>query len=379
MGAMTWAYIINSSDRRSFKRCRRAWDLGAHSRQNYEPVTPVEVFDFNRAICDALAVYYFPGMWEWNREIVLPLTIEGFLKSMQKQLDRYLQQQTLSKEEERDWNDHLELGELMLRRYFEWAATMDSFSPIRVESQFEVNIPDPFQPGRDLAWREGVPIRYRGRIHLLVVDGHDAYWLVKHQVIDEQWSDLDDLLLDEQGISYCWAWENFFLGMKIAGTIYNELRKSAFLSGGTMSGASPVVNSPVGGGQAEPVAQHRRMYVQTDREPDQRIKQEGNQLFRRTQIPRSRKELKNFGRQLALEALDMTNPDLRLYPNPSRENCGACAYVRPCIALNEGASAGRLLEAYYRKRDEESEAGRIGGSTWSVDRGAMPPGWGRKS
>ena len=357
---MAWAYIINSSDRRSFKRCRRAWDLGSRARQNYEPIKPTRVFDFARAICDALAVYYFPGMWEWNREIVLPLAVEGFFLSMQRQRGGYEQQQKLSAEGERDWNEHLELGELMLSRYFEWAAIMDHFSPIRVETEFEVNIPDPFQPGQDLAAQEGVPIRYRGRINLLVVDAHDAYWLVKHQVSDEQWNELDDMILDEQGVSYCWAWENFFLGMKIAGTIYNELRKTPSRQAGQ---AGPIVNTA----------------AQADRQPRPAIKQDGNSFFRRTQIPRGRKELKTFGRQMALEAQDQADPEVRIYPNPSPENCGACAYLSPCMAMNEGASASAILETFYRKRGDGTEEGRIGGTTWTVDRGAMPPYFGRRS
>jgi hypothetical protein len=343
-------------------------------RQNYEPIKPMQVFDFERAIRDALAVYYFPGMWEWNRQIVLPLVIEGFLASMQKQRDRYVELQKLSDDEERDWHEHLELGEIMLRRYFGWAASIDDFSPIRVETEFEVNIPDPFHPGQDLVVREGVPIRYRGRIHLLAVDGHDAYWLVKHLIVEEQWNDLDLLLLDEEGATYCWAWENFFLGMKIAGVIYNEMRKS------TSRPASPTANRPQSVRHGEAGAPQRRMIVQADREPDQTIKQQEHPFFRRTQIPRSRKTLKHFGRQLALEALDMTSPEIRLYPNPSRENCGGCAYLRPCMAMNDGSSASAILETAYRKRgDEEIEEGRIGGTTWSVDRGAMPPNFGPRS
>lgn len=359
MRPMTWAYIIRSSDRRLFKRCRRAWDLDSRLRQNYEPLKPRRVFDFERAIQKALAVYYFPGMWEWNREIVLPLAIEGFIESMQQQREKHVERHRLSSEDEGDWQDHLELGEMMLNRYFAWAAATDRFSPIRVETEFEVNIPDPIQPGNDLLVRAGVPIRYRGRINLLVVDGQDAYWLIKHQVVDEKWNKLDHLLLDEEGVSYCWAWENFFLGMKIAGIIYNEMRKYPHDRSG---------------------AQQRRAYRQADREPDQIIKQQEDQFFRRTQIPRSRKELKNASRQLALEALDLANPEVRIYPNPSLENCRYCDYLRPCIAMNEGLSASAVLETSYRKRgDEESDAGRIGGSTWSVDRGAMPPNFGQKS
>jgi hypothetical protein len=371
---MAWAHVIRSSERESFKRCRRAWDFGSRTRQNLEPIKPTRVFDFDRAIHAALAVYYFPGMWEWDRQIVLPLAIDGFLKSMQKQLDRYAEHQKLSAEEERDWNDHWELGCALLNRYFQWAAAVDRFSPIRVETEFEVNIPDPLNPGQDLVIREGLPIRYRGRIDLLVVDGYDAYWLVKHKVVEDNWERLDQLLLNEQTVSYCWAWENFFLGMKIAGVIYNEIRKEVFREPGSPQDAS----SPVAG--LEPTASHRRMYAQSVREPDQIIKQEGNDLFRRTQIPRSRKELKNMGKQLALEALDMTNSEVRLYPTPSRENCSACAYVAPCIVMNESASASAILESGYRKRGEqETEEGRLGGSSWSVDRGAMPPNFGRKS
>jgi hypothetical protein len=128
---MAWAYIIESSDRRLFKRCRRAWDLSSALRQNYEPVKPANVFDFDRAIREALAVYYFPGRWEWDRGIVRPLALEGFLKSMRGQRDRYVQHQKLSDAEEREWDEHLELGVTMLKRYFEWATTVDSFSPIR--------------------------------------------------------------------------------------------------------------------------------------------------------------------------------------------------------------------------------------------------------
>jgi hypothetical protein len=352
-----------------FKRCRRAWDFGSGARQNLEPLSPARVFDFDRAIRDALAVYYFPGMWEWNREIVLPLAIDGFLKSMQKQRDRYAERRNLSAEQEQDWGRHLELGALLLSRYFQWAPAVDRFSPIRVETQFEVNVPDPLNPGQDLVSPEGVPIRYQGRVDLVAIDGSDAYWVVRHLVVEEKWSDIDQLLLDQQSVSYCWAWENFFLGMKIAGVIYNELRKE--ISGKTDMQA----NASRAGAGVE-----RRVYAQSIREPGQAIKQQGNDFFRRTEVPRSRKELKNIGRQLALEILDMTDPGVRLYPNPSRENCAGCDYVTPCIAMNESASVSAILETSFRTRDERAaEGGRIGRSTWSVDRGAMPPSFGQKS
>ena len=75
-------YRIHASDRMTFKHCRRAWDLGSRNRQNFEPIPQQGAVDLNRAIRDALAVYYFPGMWEWNRAIVQPLVHQALEKAV---------------------------------------------------------------------------------------------------------------------------------------------------------------------------------------------------------------------------------------------------------------------------------------------------------
>jgi hypothetical protein len=65
--AVSVNYVTRPRENRLFRRCRRAWDLSARERQDYELIEPPQVFDFGEAIHDALDVYYFPGMWEWNR------------------------------------------------------------------------------------------------------------------------------------------------------------------------------------------------------------------------------------------------------------------------------------------------------------------------
>src|SRR2546422_6259046 len=76
--------------------------------------------------------------------------------------------------------------------------------------------------------RGGGPIHYQGRVDALVVDAFDAYWIMDHRlVVDGEWENLNQLLLDEQSIAACWAWEIYYYGMKIAGTIHNELRLGA--------------------------------------------------------------------------------------------------------------------------------------------------------
>jgi hypothetical protein len=79
------AYRFTPTDRGAFKRCRRQWDFGARERQNYEPAGPAAAPDLDLAVRDALAVYYFPGMWDWQRSVVLPLVLQGLAKSMGRQ------------------------------------------------------------------------------------------------------------------------------------------------------------------------------------------------------------------------------------------------------------------------------------------------------
>src|SRR5580704_3235220 len=66
-------FRIDAMDRAWFKRCRRAWDLSARARRNYAPAHAPSHPALPKALAEALAVYYFPGMWAWRREIVQPL------------------------------------------------------------------------------------------------------------------------------------------------------------------------------------------------------------------------------------------------------------------------------------------------------------------
>lgn len=342
-----------------------------------EPVAPRRPFDLERAIHDALALWYFPGMWEWPRAIVLPLAMQGYEKAMRRQRDAYAGAREFGPELEAQWDATYARGEHLLDRYFAWAPSQDAFSPVRVEADFDANVPDPDAAGLDLVGPRG-PIHYQGRIDALVVDAFDAYWIVDHRIVDGAWEDPDQLLLDERGIAAAWAWEIFYYGMKIAGTIYNELRLDD-----TGEPAQPFAEDRVDPGDGEEghgpalITGRRRMYLEATRIPEDRMQVSGEGPFRRTRITRRRSELAACGRQVALEAVEMTGEGLALYPNPSEEHCVPCAFRQPCLALNSGIDPSALLAADYRNRGpDDVEEGRLGGVTWSMNRGARPPKFG---
>jgi hypothetical protein len=134
------AYRITPWDRAAFKRCRRAWDLGSTARQNREPLEPARTLDLGIALREAFAVYYFPGMWAWDRAIVRPLAMEAYLDAVRRQQARV---RDLGSDEARAWGDQLEMGAAVLERYFEWAPGVDRFTAMRVATDFAVNLPDP--------------------------------------------------------------------------------------------------------------------------------------------------------------------------------------------------------------------------------------------
>lgn len=287
------SWVVTGDERATFKRCRRAWDLGARTRRGLEPVA-VRAVDraIDRSVLDALAVHYFPGMWTWDRQIVRPLTLKA-----------------------------AGLASPLVERYIDWAAVIDDFVPLRVDSDFDARIPDPRDAGRDLATSRGDAVRYRGRIDALVLDADGEHWLMAHRL--GPWSDGDALRLDETTVADAWAWENEHLSIGIRGVLFNEI-------------------SPEG-------------------------------RFRRSVRRLSRFQISDAGVRLGWEAIDMLEPNVSVYATPAA-HCSACPFVAPCLALTEHGDAEAVLADTYRQRPpEEVVEGRLGGSTWGLGRGAAPP------
>jgi hypothetical protein len=291
------AYRFTPADRGAFKRCRRQWDFGARERQNYEPAGPAGVPDLDLAVRDALAVYYFPGMWDWQRSVVLPLVLQGFARSMGRQPGA--------------GEEALAAGDGLLRRYFDWAPGVDRFSPIQVECAFEVNLPDPAGGDRELVLADGRPIRYQGRADLLAGDEHDRYWIVAHRLVD-RFGPADELLLDEELVAACWAMERLYPGMRVAGTVHNELRRPAPTGDPAGRSLLAVGRRPApsrwrrsrhqrglpqheasGGGRSLPYA--RRGVARPGPSDAEAVASQGDGEFRRTRIRRDRAKLEAMG------------------------------------------------------------------------------------
>jgi hypothetical protein len=354
--------------------------------------------DLAAALREALAVYYFPGMWDWQRSVTLPLVIQGFERAAGRQ-----RAAAGAWPDAAPWRDQREAGLRTLSRYFSWAPDVDTFSPVLVEAEYEVNVPCPGDPDAGLVTAAGSVVKYRGKADMLAVDAHDAYWIVRHSIVPGPWPPTADLLADSEALTACWAWEQFYLGMAIEGIIHNEIRPASWPPGEPAVPAQPRSaqarsvpphpaprpgwlrgrwaaaaqgrvrqHEPSGGGRSIP--QHRRMYA-TASAPARLdpIEQRVGEDFRRTWLRRSRAEVAAAGQRLASDAAEMTGGPA-IYPDPSVANCPACEFLDPCLAIFAGDDADPLLMSSYRERAPGMALeGRLGGGAWGTGRGAAPP------
>lgn len=366
------ALIIRTHDRSSFLDCRQAWDWGSKIRTNLEPNRGDTNMDFGTAIHRGMEEIYQPHLWGVaSDEARLALALDAFDNSW-----RSFQPQYTYDEEIALWHELHDLGKIMLTRYMKWAAKADDFTPTHVEIEFEVPVlasPELAErinayeidslyvqfkcigENRHLHARRGeseewVPVYYQGRIDMLCKDKHGFYYIVDHKTAGKL-DPTDHLEMDEQTGSYCWA-VGHLLGLPIRGVIYNELVKSfpkppkQLKSGKFSQDKSQNTTVEI---FEETLAQHGQTVVEYTDFLDW-LRDNERPYFRRTQVPRSHRELVLLGERICVEAIDMLN-DPSIYPAPNRFKCGRCKFRSACLAKMDGSDFSFILGEDFHVRE----------------------------
>jgi len=211
-------------------------------------------------------------------------------------------------------------------------------------------------------WK-GLPVTYGGRIDMLAEDDYGRYWVFDWKTAarlstGEPGADDDFLWLDDQISSYCWAL--WVLGIPVAGFVYAEIKKAV------PEEPEPLVRPRLG--RIFSVSKQNDYDYETYRttiiENDphgwaagayddflEHLKLHGGRFHLRHQIFRNPIELSNVGYNIWQQALDMTDPNLRIYPSPGRFSCGNCAFKDPCLGQNRGDDYWYTLNTLYDKRE----------------------------
>lgn len=399
-----WDIIpIHSSDRGSFKRCRRYWDWNSPARQNLTLRADVyginTDFWFGTGIHWALEQFYNPGLrrdpteawktWydiQWRGGIVtsdwLPRVYDlkprpiidvnpatwdkGFPQTYQV---RGLED--IIPSPDHDLFDSLyELGINMTMFYKEYAEKNDKFEVLLVEHDFSVPIWDYTNncilkavDKRELSpnYGEELEVHARGRIDNVKIE-NDKLGILDYKTaakIEETY--FDKLETDEQCTNYLWALEveaKYYglphSGQSIEEVLYVALRKNfpkppTEIRGGTFSVDRTKESCTYEMLMAWiarnmpgiPLSEKQQAYADW-------LKEVGDEQFViRRSVTRNRHQIANAGVRIYLEALDMLNEPL-IYPNLTNDwKCMNCVFRAPCLAKEDGGDHEQLITDNY--------------------------------
>lgn len=203
---------------------------------------------------------------------------------------------------------------------------------------------------------------------MLAVDEYDRYWIFDWKTAarlstGEPGADDDYMLLDDQITSYCWAiWligKLLSVEIPVAGFVYAQIKKAVPVE--------PEPNKRPRLGRMFSVNKSQEttyeLYLKTVAENDpgayeaglyddflEYLREFGGVYHKRHQITRTDTELENAGRNIYYEALDILDPNKRIYPSPGRFACQDCAFRGPCLSMNRGEDYLYALESMFEKR-----------------------------
>lgn len=354
------AIIIRTSDRIAFKSCRRKWNWSSHLKENLGPRHLSAPLWFGSAIHYALEDYHGHNVFGRPAE-----AFKAYCISTAKNYKRDLPP---------DAQEHYEMGIAMMDYYVDhWLGAYPR--PVdetywcegpsgQLEPQVEVNfeIPIPIEPGSLLAGyveRLGADVvLYRGTIDRVVVDEYGQLWVDEYKTAKMAQS--THFQTDPQVTTYVWACQQIY-DAPVVGVIYHQFVKKKpeppkILSTGLLSTAANLVTSSTLYKQ-----QLVNMYGDYMKAPSKNQaklnelmggeNQDRDRYIVRERIFRNPVQCQHEAQKILLELEDMLNPDLPLYPSPTRDCSRMCSFLTPCINMDDGSDWEAILRDTYLPRD----------------------------
>jgi hypothetical protein len=348
--------IIRTSDRVAFKACRRRWGWSSHLRHNLGPRYGIAPLWLGTGLHFALEDFH-----GYNRFGHPKTAFEAFVKASTLHNKKKLPE---------DLDDLVALGSGMMDYYILWLQqrphslmkTLWVNGIPQVEVNFRFRIPgDWTRFGYD-------EVYYSGTIDRVCVDQDGVLWPLDYKSAKN--IEIMHYLTDPQVGAYMWATPHLY-DMPVGGFMYMQFRKAIpnpgrILMSGGVSHAQ---------GQSTTHFLYRKtlqeVYGSVDNAPEKcqgllnelAIQEDENKdsFIQIDRIYRNERQAQSEGVKILMEIEDMLNPNLPLYPNPTRF-CAAynnpCPFLSPCTSMDDGGDWLYELEATTEPRESKYDAWR---------------------
>lgn len=375
------SHCIHSSERRSFRGCRRRWDWAY--RQHYSPPSTAKPLEVGIAFHQAMEQIYDPEGWKTTTDSdKLERAIETYTNKCYEQRTRFLEvtgqtKRSFNQIHGDDYAERIELGTGMLMHYMqEVHPKADTwFTPVAVEIPFSV--PLSYPDVRKSNGRTGImecdnsplcgqahpnpaPITLNGRVDALLEDDvNGGYFVADWKSAAQLIVNGEFLQLDDQITSYCAALQ-LILGLDVRGFMYAEFKKAFPQAPRRLDRPRKGCSFSVGHTQettyalAKEVIEAEDSYAYYQGLYDEYLawlqSPEAPRYHQRFPIIQSDAKLKNILSNVSMEAMDITDPDLLIYPAPSKMNCSGCAFKAPCLGKMNDEDYIYTLESLYESK-----------------------------
>jgi hypothetical protein len=344
---------VHTSDRQTYKRCRRKFGWGSTLRDNLVRIGPdhkafflgtgfhfalEDWFGYRRFEHPALA---FAAYYDAQKTEDLPDEAEEVLELATGMLAYYVE----------DWlEDHPEEFETLV---------VDSVPQVEVEVAIDIT---------GLLWDSAGHINHPwlqqtlgdGEVHYVttfdrvVIDQHQRIMGLDYKTA-AQFDELN-LQTNPQAGAYDWAMDLFYtpVGYKPEGIIWQQHKK--------VVPEQPKVL--IGGHLSTDKRQSTtyRLYKRALREQFDSIPEKyndilatlgeqqdywGDRFVRRDLLRRNQTQREVEQGKIIAEVLEMLNPELALYPNPTKDCSWDCPFKAPCLAKDDGSDYEYILSSEY--------------------------------
>lgn len=352
--------IIRTSDRIAFKGCRRRWGWSSHLRHNLGSrtgITPLWLgTGFHFALEDFHGYNYFGHP---------KAAFDAYVKASQIHAPHKMPD---------DMDDAAELGRGMLDYYIIWLQQRPHSSlktlwidgVPQVEVNFRFRIPgDWTKYGYDEVW-------YSGTIDRVCLDDNGLIWPVDYKTAKS--IEVMHFLTDPQVSAYMWAVPHIYDQEKypIGGFKYMQFRKALPNPGRLIYGGSQVSTAQNQGTNYYMYRQTLlQVYGSVERAPEDNQKflkglmmfedENKDEYIQIDNIGRNDRHGMSEGTKIMLECEDMLNPNLPLYPNPTRWCAhwkNPCPFLSPCTSLDDGGDWLHELEMTTEPREPKYDGWR---------------------
>lgn len=345
--------VLRTSDRIMFRRCRRRWGWNSHLKMNLGPKTNAGPLWLGSGFHYALE--------DLHGEKIYGSAVRAF------QAYSFATREYKREQVPGDWRELQELAKGMLEYYEDtWLLYRDPFKTFifndipQVEVNFRVDVPFDAQ---HFGYEKVV---YSGTLDRVIVDEYGQLWIVEYKTAKQ--IQTMHFAIDPQVSNYCWAGQRLY-GQPIAGVIYIQFRKDIpklpkVLSSGKLSVDTKQLTT-----HALYRAALKNIYgadftvwpvanLDFLNELARRETSESDAFVRRDRVYRNEFNGQVEGTKILLEAEEMLNPDLALYPNPTRDCPHMCPFYQPCNAMDDGGDYEYELSMLMGQRDPQYDTWR---------------------